>query len=136
MPASCAPLIQRLRRYLHVVALLCVGLVVMKSGVAALCVAEAFAAPLPAALSAGLDAGTGPDADNDAEGVVAATESGTGACWHSGAGGCHCACAHLMTLLPALLIVAAPASGAQRFSAAPCPPRGAPQDDALRPPIA
>jgi len=41
-----------------------------------------------------------------------------------------------MTLLPDLAIVAAPASGAQRFPAALCPLRGAPQDDALRPPIA
>lgn len=132
MPASPAPLIHRLRRYLRVVALLCVGLVVMKSGVAALCAAEAFAAPLPAALSAGLDAGATVDVDSD----VATAEAETGPCWHGGAGGCHCACAHVMTLLPDLAVVAAPVSGTQRFPAALCPLRGAPQDDALRPPIA
>lgn len=133
MPASPVPLMHRLRRYLRVVALLCVGLVVMKSGVAALCAAEAFAAPLSAAVSAGLDAGADLAVDNVA---AAAADAETGPCWHSGAGGCHCACAHVMTLLPALSIVAGPASGAQRFSAAPCLLRGAPQDDALRPPIA
>lgn len=132
MPASSAPLIHRLRRYLRVVALLCVGLVVMKSGVAALCAAEAFAAPPVAAVSAGLDAAVNLDVDI----AAAAADPETGPCWHSGSGGCHCACAHVMTLLPDLAIVAAPASGAQRFPAALCPLRGAPQDDALRPPIA
>jgi hypothetical protein len=132
MPASSASLIHRLRRYLRVVALLCVGLVVMKSGVAALCAAEAFAAPPTAVASTGSDAAASLDVD-----VAAATaDPETGPCWHSGAGGCHCACAHVMTLLPDLAVVAAPASGAQRFPAAPCPLRGAPQDDALRPPIA
>ncbi|WP_313919598.1 hypothetical protein [Tahibacter sp.] len=138
MPASPSPLIHRLRRYLRVVALLCVGLVVMKSGVAALCAAEAFAAPQPAAVSAGLAGAdlAGADLDADSDVAVAAADAGTGPCWHGGAGGCHCACAHVMTLLPALAVVAVPESGAQRFSAAPCALRGAPQDDALRPPIA
>jgi hypothetical protein len=135
MPASPAPLVHRLRRYLRVVALLCVGLVVMKSGVAALCAAEAFAAPPPAAASAGLDTGESIEAAVDAD-VDAATDSETGPCWHGGAGGCHCACAHVMTLLPDPAVVAAPASGAQRFPAALYPLRGAPQDDDLRPPIA
>jgi len=134
MTVASTPLIHRLRRYLRVVALLCVGLVVMKSGVAALCAAEAFSAPLPAAVSAGLDASANLNVDSVVDAVVADPE--TGPCWHGGSGGCHCACAHVMTLLPALAIVAEPMSGAQRFSAAPCPLRGAPQDDALRPPIA
>lgn len=132
MPASSAPLIHRLRRYLRVVALLCVGLVVMKSGVAALFAAEAFVAPSTAMASTGLDAAI----DVDVDVAAAAAEPETGPCWHSGAGGCHCACAHVTTLLPDLAVVPAPASGAQRFPTALCPLRGAPQDDALRPPIA
>jgi len=109
----------------------------MKSGVAALCAADAFAES-PAAVSAGLDAGVGLDADTHVavESAAATVDPESGPCWHGGAGGCHCACAHAVTLLPDLAVVATLASGAQRFPSALCHLHGAPQDDALRPPIA
>ncbi|HOV59362.1 MAG TPA: hypothetical protein PLN91_15895 [Rhodanobacteraceae bacterium] len=101
-----------------------------KTVLAASCVADGLRAVsvTSAAVSIHADDGTqtvADDGDDDAA-----------ACWHSGAGGCHCSCAHGVALPVAEIAVRTALAPAQ-------PPRvshadfvSSPQPSVLRPPIA
>lgn len=130
MPCLSSSLLSRLRRHLRVVALLFVGLMVLKTGFAATCAADSFANLAPAAISA---ADTHAAADGRA---TPAAEATADSCWHAGAGGCHCACVHVTPLQPQALAVYPLAAASLRFSVVPAAIRVAPRDDHLRPPIA
>lgn len=124
-------LLSRLRRHLRVVALLFVGLMVMKTGFAAACAADSLAS-LPAVVATASDADASTDSAPTASNAEAASES----CWHAGAGGCHCACVHVTPLQPQSLDLPSVASSPFRFTLAMAAVRVAPRDDHLRPPIA
>ena len=59
-----------------------------------------------------------------------------GPCWHAGAGGCHCSCAHGVPLpsVPTLSIFSAMPGALPKFGSPDFPP--APRSTTLRPPIA
>jgi hypothetical protein len=129
MSTHSAPLIARLRRYLRVVVLLCLGLVVMKSGVAAACIVDELSdvSSTRVVLTAPAD---------KASDVESCTASDPAACWHDEGGGCHCVCAHGLPLLPPTTALRAVPASSEAFVLAARDVRPAPRDDHLRPPIA
>ncbi len=122
MSTVSAPLMTRLRRYLRVVAVLCLGLVLMKSVFASSCTVDRLVSESQTSvLVAVVDHGVPGDAGN---------------CWHDGTGGCHCVCAHVTPLpLQATTLRLSPASAGDCVLAVDGGPP-APLDDHLRPPIA
>lgn len=129
MSTTSPSLITRLRRHLRVVVLLCLSLVVMKSGIAASCTVDRWSDDAQAAVV--LVAG-------DAHEVAASSASNDdpGTCWHDGTGGCHCVCAHVTPLPPQAPMLRTPPASADVFALAVCDGHPAPLDDHLRPPIA
>lgn len=136
MPTLSSNLLSRLRRHLRVVALLFVGLMVMKTGFAAACAADSLSG-LPAVVTSVSDAGAAVDEPeaNLAGKATSVAEAASDSCWHAGAGGCHCACVHVTPLQPQSLELPAIAASSFRFTVAPAAVRVAPRDDHLRPPI-
>lgn len=126
LPSS---LLSRLRRHMRVVALLFVGLMVMKTGFAAACAADSLTS-LTAVVASASDTNTAPHMQ-----AVSKAEAAPETCWHAGAGGCHCACVHVTPLQPPSLDVLAISASSFRFTLAPAAVRLAPRDDHLRPPI-
>ena len=127
MPTNATPLITRLRRYLRVVVLLCLGLVVMKSGFAAGCIVDELSDASPRVVLA---------VSADSMTCEASDVGDAGTCWHDDGGGCHCVCAHGMPLLPPVTVLRVAAVSADIFVLATRDVRPAPHDDDLRPPIA
>lgn len=125
LPSS---LLSRLRRHMRVVALLFVGLMVMKTGFAAACAADSLTS-LTAVVASASDTNTAPHQ------ALSKAEVASETCWHAGAGGCHCACVHVTPLQPPTLDVLAMSASSFRFTLAPAAVRLAPRDDHLRPPI-
>ncbi|WP_133817973.1 hypothetical protein [Tahibacter aquaticus] len=137
MPTLSSTVLSRLRRHLRVVALLFVGLMVMKTGFAAACAADSLVV-LPAIVASVPDAGTAADEPQTtiAGKATSVAEAASESCWHAGAGGCHCACVHVTPLQLQSLDLPTVAASSFRFTVAPAAVRVAPRDDHLRPPIA
>ncbi len=127
MSSSARPLIARLRRRLATCACLLALLVLVKGAYATTCAADGIPVPSPAAAVVSTDAGAH---------ATASADDGGAPCWHDGAGGCHCACAHASALPPtadpmqAAIMLRIPTVFSVPHSAVP-PPR-----NDLRPPIA
>ncbi len=130
MQRSAAPLISRLRRRLATCVWLFALVVLGKTVLAASCVADGLRSVSVAGATVSVQA-----AD---DGTIAVADDGdddAAACWHSGAGGCHCSCAHGVALPVAEFAVQTAAAPAQ-------PPQighgdfvSSPQPSVLRPPI-
>lgn len=136
MPALSSNLVHRLRRHLRVVALLFVGLMLMKTGFAAACAADSLTS-LPAVVASVSDAdATAGESETLADTTISVAEAASESCWHAGAGGCHCACVHVTPLQPQSLALPTIAASNCFFTLAPAAVRVAPRDDHLRPPIA
>lgn len=136
MPPLPFSLLSRLRRHLRVVALLFVGLMVMKTGFAAACAADPPAG-LPAVATSVLAADAAADEPQTTPvgKTAGVAEAASESCWHAGAGGCHCACVHVTPLQPQSLDLPAVAASSFGFTVASAAVRVAPHDDHLRPPI-
>jgi hypothetical protein len=83
MSVAARPLISRLRPRLFALVWLLALAIVGKSVFASACLADGLIAPAESGVAS---VQVSPDA--------AAHEDDAAACWHSGAGGCHCSCVH------------------------------------------
>src|SRR3569623_139045 len=128
MPRTAAPLIARLRRRLVTSVWLFAFLVLAKSALAASCSADGLAAGSAAAAVA-VSVGIQDD------GIVNADDGAGAPCWHDGAAGCHCSCAHgaALPVDDGLVASTAVPSAPPRFARAPFV--SSPRKTALRPPI-
>jgi hypothetical protein len=137
MPALPSSFLSRLRRHLRVVALLFVGLMVMKTGFAAACAADSITDRSGVVICLS-DTGAAVDEPETAlaDEVASVAEAISESCWHADAGGCHCACVHVTPLQPQSLNLPARSASSFCFTVAPAAVRMAPRDDHLRPPIA
>jgi len=131
-----SPLLSRLRPRLAAVAWLFALLVMAKATLAAACFNEAAPGSPLSNGEAFVSSSISP-ASSHVDAVVSATlESGADACWHDGAGGCHCACAHAAPIARASDGITALAPRPAEFAPIPAFPIPARREPALRPPIA
>ena len=136
MPTMPSSLLSRLRPRLAAVAWLFALLVMAKATLAAACFNDA-APGSPFSNDEAFASSSISPASSHADAVVSATvDSGGDACWHDGAGGCHCACAHAAPIAGASDKIAAVAPRAAEFAPIPAFPVAARREPALRPPIA
>lgn len=130
MSTLSSSLISRLRRQLRVVALLFLGVMVLKSALAWTCAGDAFS-ELPTAASVAVES-SAHSVDTDTPASADPTDS----CWHSATAGCHCACVHVTPMPHDTVALSISPRAATRFPALSISVRLLPHDDNLRPPIA
>jgi len=130
-------LLSRLRCHLRTTAWLFALLVLAKAALAAACINDGM--PVAWAANAGTMSSLPTSTDSAQADTAAAapleSDSG-GSCWHDGAGGCHCACAHAAPMAGSSVRFAAVSLMRADFARIPALSILARRERALRPPIA